>query len=434
MSESRQTDTHYALYVHVPFCIRKCPYCAFESCEIGLDGSEATRIAAYLEALETEAVCWAKREPYRRRYVKSLYLGGGTPSLLTSGQITRLVRILERCFTFTASAERTLEINPGTFDAEKAAAWRELGFNRASLGVQSLDRAILKRLGRIHDAGQSRQAYTVLREAGFENIGVDLIFGVQTARVARDQRKGRHQAISNLDDPICSTCIAEKHSYEALMKNYAAWKQTLEEVIAWRPEHVSCYGLTIEDGTPYAMATQKGNDAFQLEEELELRQYETAMDLLAEAGYEHYEVSNWARPGRRCVQNLSYWDGSSYMGLGPAAHSFEPDRYARRWNAQTLDNWLVTVARRGHGQGGEEVLSVRERFEEAVMLGLRLIEGVDESRLEELAGEAGASWPSPHVLLFEKEGFILRAKGKLRYSRKGLLIADVLETSISEGI
>ncbi len=421
--------TSFALYIHVPFCVRKCPYCAFSSCEIGA-GNEAL-VAQYLDTLDREAELLSQEQHWKGMEAHSLFLGGGTPSLLTPAQVSRLVSIAERHFRIRPDAERTLEINPGTFDGEKAVCWCELGFNRVSLGVQSLDRPILKRLGRIHDAEQARKAFQLLRNAGFDNVGVDLIFGVQTARVARDEARGRHEMLS-IDDEPCTTCFAQKHSHQALVENYDAWQATLEEVIRWQPEHVSAYGLTIEDGTPYAMAAQRGQDEFKLAEDLEVRQYETTMRLLREAGFEHYEVSNWATPGKRCRQNVSYWDGSSYLGIGPAAHSFEAAGKRRFWNQHTLSEWLNSVDSTGFGQAGEEVLTPLQQFEEAVMLGLRLRDGVEESKLQNLAQKADITWPPAALVGFLDRGYLERHAGNLRYTDAGIKLADAIEVALSE--
>ena len=383
-------STSFALYVHLPFCARKCPYCAFASSELHSPRQADETVAA----LKQEGSFYSSQPPWAGNPVHSLFLGGGTPSMLSGSQIVELVESLRNTFTVQSDAEVTIEVNPGTVTTEKMSGWRDAGINRISLGVQSLDLDTLGTLGRIHTAEQARTAFRRMRDYPFEQVSVDLMYGV----VAPDPFEG--------------------------------WKRTLEEVIEWHPDHISAYSLIVEEGTQFERMQRQGI-AVKCTEEEELAQYELTRNLLEQAGYQHYEVSNWALPGHACRHNISYWDGRSYLALGPSGHSYDAVRHRRFWNHGETQRWLQAVAKVGIGEEAGELLTAEQIFEERLMLGLRMVAGVEEKFLEAVAGEAGVEWPPTVLRDLIKRNLIEREDGILRYTKSGILIADEIEAILT---
>lgn len=380
----------FALYVHIPFCARKCPWCAFISHEL-TDPREADDLVTRLLA---EAEAYAAMGPWAGASVHSLYIGGGTPSLLAPAQVVRLLAGLRERFSFTGDAECTIELNPGTLRPGLLDAWAGGGINRVSLAVQTLGERTLARLGRIHTADQARESWRRLRNHGRFRVNVDLMYGIEA------------------EDAV------------------AEWARTVGEVVRRRPDHVSAYSLIVEPDTPFAAIEAAGGQV-RLDEQRELEQMECARDAFAAAGFEHYEVSNWARPGMRCRHNLSYWDGGSYLSLGPAAHSYDASRRRRFWNFAGMREWMAAVARRGTGVGGEETLTARQFIEERIMLALRMVEGGRENELRELAGAAGFIWPERELTELARAGLIHRAGGALRCTSAGLVLVDEIQARIA---
>jgi oxygen-independent coproporphyrinogen-3 oxidase len=379
-----------ALYVHLPFCAKKCPYCAFASSELA-SHREADGV---LDALRREADTRSRQRPWEVMPVHSLFFGGGTPSTLTGAQIEALVAHLRSVFHVEDDAEITLEANPGTLSSEKIQGWLRAGINRISLGVQSTDDDTLVTLGRIHSAEQARRGFARLRDAGYDNLNVDLMYGVVS------------------DDPLRS------------------WERTLNTVLQWEPEHLSAYGLTVEPGTEYARREAAG-ETVKVSEEIEREQYVTLMDRMQAAGYEHYEVSNWSKPGFTSRHNRSYWDGFSYLSLGPAGHSYDHNRGRRFWNERETNHWLKAVVEQGDGEADEEILTPKQVFEERLMLALRMVAGTDDACLAALAEQAGMDWPPAALERLLAEGWLERDGSTLRYTRKGLLIADEIEAILT---
>jgi oxygen-independent coproporphyrinogen-3 oxidase len=383
-------EDSFGLYVHLPFCARKCPYCAFASSEI----KSPRQAEEVLSALKREGFVRARQSPWAGVPVHSLFLGGGTPSTLTGAQIADLTSALRNIYPFAEDAEVTIEVNPGTVTAEKIRGWHQSGINRISLGVQSLDPATLQTLGRIHTADQARRAFKQMRNSGFDQVSVDLMYGVAAS------------------DAV------------------AGWRETLEEVIAWRPDHLSAYSLIVEEDTEFHRLQERGIDVKCSEEE-ELAQYEATRDLLERAGYEHYEVSNWALPGHACRHNISYWDGGSYLALGPSGHSYDATRKRRFWNFRDTREWLDAVSREDIGEEGGELLTPQQIFEERLMLGLRMVAGVKEESLQEAAKQARLVWPPAALNGLIDRRLIERRDSILRYTRSGILIADEIEALLT---
>ena len=310
------------IYIHVPFCRSFCTYCDFYS-EIA-DGSLYSRY--------TEQLC----QEIRRRsaeiddYPSTLYFGGGTPSLLPLGDLTQILLTLEECGHGGPYTEFTMEVNPEDI-VERGLPYvqslKSLGVNRVSIGIQSFNDDLLRWMNRRHDAARAREAFRLVREAGVQNISIDLIFG-----------------LSNLSDEV--------------------WEATIKEALELAPEHISCYQLTVEGDSELARRLENGEYEEASDEDCR-RQYDLLCKMLGEAGYRHYEISNFARPGFEAVHNSGYWERRPYVGLGPAAHSFSGR--GRSWNDAVLEDY-------GHT---EESLSVEDEKVETLMLALRTARGVD---------------------------------------------------------
>jgi len=315
--------------------------------------------------------------------------------MLNPSQLKNLAVKLEADFGFADNIEFTIEVNPETVTPKILASWQQIGINRISMGVQSLNQKSLDFLGRIHSVEKARKAFGMIRDAGFENVSIDLIYGYLT------------------QDPI------------------EEWEQTLHEVIRWNPEHVSAYSLIIEEDTPFNSRTQSGEN-LKVDDSIEAMQYEKVMDLLVDAGYKHYEVSNWAKEGFECRHNISYWDDSSYLGIGPSAHGYDSKSQRRYWNYREIDPWRNQVNTTGNGIDSSEVLTSLQRFEERVMLGLRMIDGIGEEILQGAAEEAGKLWPPAKLDVFIREGFLERVGINLKYTRKGLMLANSIEVELTE--
>ena len=384
-------DHSLALYVHIPFCVRKCPYCAFISHEL----KRLEQADEVIAAIHRQADLHLQHEPWCSEAVHSLFIGGGTPSTLSGPQVRTLVDGLRERFSFTEDAECTIEVNPGNLTDGKIEGWKQTGLNRISLGVQSLHAPTLQRLGRIHTAEEAKRGFERVRDAGFEQLSVDLMYGIEV----EDALEG--------------------------------WRSTVQQIAEWEPDHISAYALTIEPGTPYEREASKGVKV-KPDEEVEMAQYEAARELFVAAGYEHYEISNWARQGHRCRHNISYWDGGSYLALGPAGHSYDALKKVRFWNEVDTTAWLEGVEQGGDGVAGRESLDALQLFEERLTLDLRMIDGASEEVARAYAGAAGKPWPPPILAALIREGLIQQESGIIRYTERGHHLADELEVQLTK--
>lgn len=336
------------LYIHIPFCATKCPYCDFNTYQGIL-----SLLPPYLEALHREIALWG--EALGHPLAVTLYLGGGTPSLLTPAQLRTLISTVRHNFSLPSDAEITAEANPDDITPEWCLGALEAGVNRLSIGVQSLDDRLLRVLGRRHTAAQALGAYTVARRAGFHNINLDLMFGL----------------------PYQST---------------EDWCHTLRQAVALEPEHLSAYCLTLEEGTPMERWVRQGHLP-QPDPDLAADMFFWAEEFLATHGYHHYEISNWAKPGFLSRHNLIYWTGREYLGCGPGAHSYLGGvRFANLKNPQRYMHTIVHETRPFPGLTAlpgwsavefSESLDFWTQIEEALMLGLRLVEGISWHDLEQ---------------------------------------------------
>jgi oxygen-independent coproporphyrinogen III oxidase len=356
-----------ALYIHFPFCLSICPYCDFDRQATGFD-----RIETYLQTVERELQTYAGET----RPAHSIFFGGGTPSLMTPAQVDQLLQTVRTVFEVLPDAETTLECNPGDADLAKLQGFRAAGANRLSFGVQSLDDAFLTLLGRRHTSNEARQSATWARQAGFR-FNLDFMFGLPGQSLAH-------------------------------------WQHTLDDAVALEPDHLSCYLLTLDERVPMGRDVARGRLVLPVDDVL-AEMYLAARKQLASAGYEHYEISNWARPGQASRHNLTYWRGGTWLGVGAGAAS----SYAgRRWkNTPVLERYISSMARDARAERVEE--EAPDRFTQlldSLTLGLRLREGVS------LAGFAARHGVNLDVLLGET-GAWLRAAGFLQLEQDRLRVA-----------
>lgn len=372
----------YALYVHVPWCRHVCPYCDFN-----VYASAAVPEADDVRAYRTELATWAARPEWRGRLIDTVYLGGGTPSLLSPHAVAALLDAV-RDAGLHDGAEVTLEANPGTLDRARLDGYRAAGVTRLSLGAQSFQPALLRTLGRDHTPDDTRAAVAHARGAGFANLSLDLIFAVPG-------------------------------------QSLAAWQDDVAQALALAPEHVSAYALTWEEATPFHAWRARGR-LVAVEDDLESALADVAADRLAAAGFERYEISSWARPGCASRHNTRYWDGSDYLALGPGAHAFHTGPPARRWwNVRLPHRWREAVAQHGTAVEGEERLSDAQARSDFVITGLRRLAGVDVAEFERrFATGLGAAFPQ--LAHLEHDALVERAEGRLRLTPRGLRYADTV--------
>lgn len=317
------------IYVHIPFCVRKCAYCDFTSFVSAADVQER-----YFDMLVKEIE--AKAESVGKIPVDSVFIGGGTPSLVSAEAIERVMNRLRDCFNLQKNAEISIESNPNSVTYEKLKIYRECGINRLSMGLQSANNEELKALSRAHTFEEFLDSYHCARRAGFDNVNVDLMSAVPGQTVE-------------------------------------SYRQTLEKVLALAPEHISAYSLIIEEGTPFY---DKYSDGQGLpNEDTEREMYYLTEKLLMEKGYRRYEISNYAKPGKECLHNIGYWTGKSYLGFGIAAASLYNNR--RNTNHTDLKKYLS-----GDFSTEYQELSLQDRMEEFMFLGLRMIDGVSKEEFK----------------------------------------------------
>ncbi len=362
---------HAGLYIHIPFCRTKCPYCDFYSIP------SLSLVPKWLEAVHKEILVYKGLFPI----FDSLFLGGGTPTVLNQSQWSELMEVLFTHFTFSPSTEVTVEANPDDVTQGLMEHLRGLGVNRISLGVQSFNDQELHDLKRRHTSHRVREAIRCIRHIGFSNMGLDLMYGLP----------GQTQA---------------------------KWIETLKQALDFSPEHLSCYLLTIEEETPFGKMREKG-DIRPLNDEAQRTLFVFTSSFLEQEGYLHYEISNFAK-GKEfiCRHNMKYWQRLPYLGLGPSAHSFRGNR--RWWNLKSVAGYCEALTGGRIPVDGEEILSKEQKDLESLMLGLRIMEGVDLDRL-------GHRSQSDKVLKdLEGTGLVRIEAGRIMPTREGFLVADSL--------
>jgi len=389
-SNSRQIvpASGMGFYVHVPFCKTKCPYCDFNTYQ-GIENL----IEPFLPALTSEINCWGKTLAHPP--VKSIFFGGGTPSYLPQGYIEQILAAIQSSYHVESGAEITIEANPGDLDAAACASILAQGVNRLSIGVQSLDNDLLNLLGRRHQASEAIEAFETVRQAGFDNVNLDLMYGLPNQSM--DQ-----------------------------------WRQTLDSLIELRPEHISLYALTIEEGTPMHRWLDDGKIP-EPDSDLAADMYQYAREALTTTGYHHYEISNWSLPDRACDHNLVYWENGPYLGVGPGAHSrlgdyrfwtvLSPREYnekASGWadsQPQAAAEFTEAVLKSVPTLSGREHLSVETACSETMFLGLRLLDGLSLSEASARIGvDLAKKFAAPiqecvELGLLEQEGDCLTLTG-----------------------
>jgi oxygen-independent coproporphyrinogen-3 oxidase len=371
-----------ALYIHFPFCIQKCLYCDFNS-----TADTFVSHKEYTDALIREMEFHSKELPDTPSS-SSLYLGGGTPSLLEPLLAKSLIDSARQLLSLSPDAEVTLEANPGTVTIEKLKALHSFGFNRLSLGIQSFSDPMLKRLGRIHTASEAVIALSMARESGFDNIGIDLIHSLpgQTTEM---------------------------------------WIEELDRAISLQPEHISAYGLTIEPGTPFYSMEKNGKISIP-DDETAARMFELTSDILTSKGYEQYEISNFALPGCRSRHNQVYWKREDYLGFGAGAHSFRSrPPYGNRWkNISSPERYMQSLANGSLPVEEVSGVSMNEAMTEWIFLGLRMLDGIDTDSFQHEFGTSIGEVYANELTELQKAGLLEWKGDRLRLTRDGLIVSN----------
>ena len=364
-------------YLHIPFCTQRCGYCSFNTAPDS-PGAVARLLPALLGEMDLVAGApWAGAVDLR-----SVFLGGGTPSLLPADAMAEILERLRARFGVEPGAEITVECNPESVSLQRLSGYRRAGVTRISLGVQSLDDRILPALDRLHTAAQARDAFDAARDAGFDDISVDLIYGLPALDVA-------------------------------------TWEETVTAVLGWRPDHLSAYALTLDEGSRWHAGGVTGLPP----EDTVTAQYARLAQLAASAGFEHYEISNYATPGHRSAHNQIYWRAEEYLGLGPGACGFLGD--VRYGNVKPVERYGAMVASGELPVGTHETLTARQRAAERLILGLRLREGVPAAWLEERAA-LGPARLSATLEAWRERGLLVPRVGRVRLTEAGFLLSDAL--------
>lgn len=376
------SEKELELYVHIPFCVQKCLYCDFLSMPV----DEAVRrhyVNQLIEEIEQKAGIYSG---YR---VPTIFFGGGTPSILSDGQIVEMMEALQRNFHIEKDAEITIECNPGTLTKEKIAAYKASGINRISLGLQSAKNQELKKLGRIHTFEEFLHNYDLVRKMGFDNVNVDVMSALPG------------QTVSD-------------------------WEYTLKEVVKLKPEHISAYSLIIEEGTPFYQSyaadehrREEGEEPFFLpNEETERTMYQLTGELLLEKGYERYEISNYAKKGRECRHNIGYWTRKNYLGLGLGSASLMEN--VRFSNTSDLKAYLA-----GDFEPPErEVLGRKEQMEEFAFLGLRMMKGISRSRFAKVFGVEIEAVYGDVIQKMTTQGLLKQQAGNIFLTEEGISVSN----------
>ena len=374
------------LYIHIPFCIRKCAYCDFLSGQ-----RNAEEIENYVEALISEIKTYQAMS--LNEIVRTVFLGGGTPSILSGSQMKRIFQALRETFDISETAEITVEANPGTVTYEKLTAYRNVGINRISFGLQSANDEELKRLGRIHTFEEFLESYKMARACGFQNINVDLISAIP------------------------------KQTTEQ-------FEQSLKKITELQPEHVSVYSLIIEEGTPFAKLYGEGaplEKDLPSEEEERLIYWKTK-EFLEKEGYCRYEISNYAKEGLECRHNLGYWERKNYLGLGLGASSLMGN--VRYHNTEDWKEYIANAKNLQQIQKDVETLTVEEQMEEFIFLGLRKMQGISEQKFQEAFQKSIWECYSENIRKVMEKGLLDKRDGNLYLTEKGIDISNYVFAEI----
>ena len=383
-----------SIYIHVPFCIRKCPYCDFNSYPV--DDITVTE-NDYTKSLLSELRYYAKQQEWSNRICSTVYFGGGTPSLFSPESFSLLLDSIRASFTVTENCEVTIEANPFTLSAQndnaKLSQLRKLGINRISLGAQSFNPQKLAFLGRLHNPQDTVNSFNSARQAGFDNISLDLIFGT------RDE-------------------------------SLEQWKLDLEAAIALNPEHISAYSLTIEPNSAFFEFVRNGKTVCANDETV-AQMYVSTMSLLDSAGYSQYEISNYAKPQRACIHNIAYWTYHDYLGLGAGAHSYlgplDKSNFGCRWaNIRLIDSYVEQILSTGHAQDIKESLNKEQDRIEYLFLSLRQVAGISKSDyVAHLGHDFNSRYENLAKQLSEEE-LAVNDQNSFRLTKRGFLMTDYI--------
>ncbi|MGA7161341.1 MAG: radical SAM family heme chaperone HemW [Bacteroidota bacterium] len=376
-----------SLYLHIPYCEKKCVYCDFYSIE------NMNSMEQFLAALEGEIAMYSEQYSPRESF-ETIFFGGGTPSLLSPPTLERILNTLHSHYRIDSGAEITVETNPGTVDVEKLRGYRSIGVNRLSIGIQSFHEDELKFLSRIHTAGEANACVENAYRAGFENVSVDLIFSLPTQTLER-------------------------------------WKENIRLAVALQPKHLSAYSLIVEEHTPLFTMVQNGT-VKPIPEENDTRMYETTIAAMAEYGFTQYEVSNFAKPGYECRHNKNYWNHSNYLSFGPSAHSFWKENLTggrRWWNARSIAHYCEAIGKKSLPIAGSETVDKEKMFSEAVFLGLRSGE-LSVTTLQQLYGVDMLSSRGERLKMLSDEQLLHINDRHITLTRKGFMVCDAIAESL----
>lgn len=367
------------LYIHIPFCVRKCYYCDF----LSMSATDNV-IQHYLDSLCQEMELWGKDLLKESWEIDTIFIGGGTPSILSIENCSRMIESIQSNFSVCDDAEITLECNPGTVTKEKLSHYRNHGINRLSIGMQSTVDDELQKLGRIHSYNQFVTTFTMAREAGFENINIDIMAAIPGQT---------------------------KKSYDI----------TLQRVLQHKPEHISSYSLIIEEGTPFY---EKYKDVPPVDEETDRIMYERTEELLLANGYHRYEISNYAKPGYECKHNMKYWQREEYIGVGLGASSYFAGK--RFHNLSQLEDYEVAIQKGAKPIAETEVLTKREAMAEFMYLGLRCMEGVSEEKFFQCFDVPLKEVYGTTIEYYEKQNLLTKKDKQIALTKKGIDVSNMI--------
>jgi len=366
-----------SLYIHIPFCISKCKYCDFLSFS-----KNDEIIEKYIKTLIKEIKM--KKDEFSEYYIKTIFIGGGTPTILNSKMLFLLLESINNNFNIDTNTEFTIESNPGTLDTEKINVLRDMSVNRISMGLQSCDNKMLKKIGRIHSYEQFEDNYYKIRDAGIKNINVDLMFGLP------DQTRGD-------------------------------WLFTLKKVTNLNPEHISSYGLIIEKGTPF-FDLYKSKKLILPTDEAERNMYYETIEFLKEKDYNHYEISNFSKNKYECKHNIVYWQLEPYIGLGLGAHSyFNSQRYC---NTSDLSKYIKDISEEHVIKNEIQSIDKKASMEEFMFLGLRMIEGISKANFKNKFGSDILDIYGDIIDKLIEDGLLIDDMDKIRLTKKGIDISN----------
>ena len=381
-AETDASASDVGLYLHIPFCVKRCHFCAFY-----LVMQEEKRIERFLSALEVEFTLYAAQQDFSGRPVSTVYVGGGTPTALSSAQLAQVLKKVATIFSLTKDCEVTVEATPESLTSAYLDTLLDAGVTRLSMGVQTFDEYERVCLGLSSPLEEATAGIRLVKQSGFANFNLDVIYGIPG-------------------------------------QTLSSWDHTLRQACAWEPTHLSCYALSLEEGTRFEAAFRRG-ELNVIETDREKVLQERTTERLNVAGYGQYEIANWAKPGRACRHNQRYWQGQDYVGMGPSAQSYlsgcrfgnlaNLDQYCRR-----LENGELPVAER-------EQLSISQQEKERVVFGLRMLEGVPITWLEKL--EHNPTWKASLATLAEEE-YVVRTSSRLALTVKGRQFADTVGTQL----